>query len=211
MSPSTSVSLSILGPSRRYQDAYGEPLSVGFSAAVILPFLIIAFNVNRMNRHVGNWFGQFKETRFGTWLAIWILGHLRLLDKERKATLIRRRENKIKKSEQRHRERQSSSSSPASSPPAASFPPPAVSLSEKAVHPVPKPGEILEDGQRINGAKSRVSSGKSLDSAFRRESLGTIDEESLASIPGMSKFRAKTFPFILRNRETGTNGRSFLG
>ena len=156
-----------------------------------MPFLIIAFNVNRMSRHLRTWFDQFKETGFGTWLAIWILRRLGRLDKKREATLRRRRENKKNKNEERRNKMKRSSSS--SSHPTAPAPS-TVPISEKTNHRVPNPGEILEDGRRSNGTTQRVLSGRSLESGFSRRSLGVIDEESQTPITRWGKSKAKTFP-----------------
>lgn len=162
--------------------------------AIIVPFVVIAFNVNRLNRNIRERFDQFIATPFGTWLALKILKGLGRLKKERKETLIRRRDNRIKNRQARHDEEKS--------PQPDAFPAPDPQAIEKtsngAVHK-----ENVTEKDSPDGANGPVHSW-SFDQAFRRRHrLPTMDEENRGSPVRPGQKKAKTFPVRRGSRDNG--------
>ena len=75
---------------------------VGISAGIIAPFLLIAFNVNRITLWVKNKSEFLLETPQG----MWMLACLGRLPPHRKALLLRKRENRMKRRNQSKQEEQ---------------------------------------------------------------------------------------------------------
>ena len=167
--------------------------TVGISAAIIVPFIVIAFNVNRLTRIIRDQFNQLMATRFATWLALKILKGLGRLKKERKESLIRRRDNRIKNRQARHDEGRS----PPHDPPLTPDPRAAKKISNGAVHV-----ENVTEKDRTDGANGPVHSW-SFDPAFRRNRLPASDEENRGSPMRAGQTKAKTFPLRRGSRNIG--------
>lgn len=158
-------------------------MPVGISAAIIVPFVVIAFNVNRLSLYIRKWFGQFIETRFGTWLALKVDKGLGRLTKEREETLLRRRDNRIRKRKERRKEE-----SPTLDPP----PTPVLPATEEIGNGNLKEENIPEkDGS--DDANGPVRSW-SLNQALRSQRLPTIDEENQGRTTRAGQTKANTFP-----------------
>ncbi|MCJ1426325.1 hypothetical protein MMC29_004228 [Sticta canariensis] len=165
----------------------------GISAAIIVPFIVIAFNVNRLNRNIRERFGQFITTRFGTWVALKILKGLGRLKEERKESLIRRRDNRIRNKRARHDEERSPPHDPSPTP----DPRATEKISNGAVHK-----ENITEKDRPDGANGPVYT-RSFDQAFRRlNRLPATDEENRGSPMRPGRTKAKTFPI---RRGSGDN------
>lgn len=178
----------------RWNHSLNCVIPVGISAAIIVPFIVIAFNVNRLNRNIRERFGQFIATRFGTWLALKILKGLGRLKKERKESLIGRRDNRIKNKRARHDEERSPPHDPSPTP----DPRATEKISNGAVHK-----ENITEKDRPDGANGPVHSW-SFDQAFRRlHRLPAIDEENRGSPMRPGQTKAKTFPIRRGSRDNG--------
>lgn len=157
-----------------------------------MPFVVIAFNVNRLSCNIREWFGQFLATRFGTWLALTILEGLGRLNKERRETLFRRRDNRNRK----RKERQEGKSVPQDP-----SPPPDRQATEKTGNGAFKKENIPEKYGR-DDTNGPVHSWSFPQALRPRHSLPTIDEENQGPPPGSVQTKAQTFP-MLRSRENG--------
>lgn len=164
----------------------------GISAAIIVPFIVIAFNVNRLSCNIKKWSGRFVATPFGTWLALKILGGLGRLTKERKDTLLRRRDNKKKREEQRER-------SPPRDPSPTPDPPATVRIGNGAF----KDENIPEKDGR-DTANGPVHSSSFRHTFLARRTMPTIDEENQGHLTALGQTKANTFPLLRGRRENGS-------
>lgn len=161
-------------------------MPVGISAAISVPFLVIAFNVNRISFWVQENLSPLQETSF----VIWFLDRLGWLSQNKKDQLKRKRKNRLKKQSER-KGKKSSFQKPDSSanPPAEEKSPPAEEKSDWI--PI---GITFRDSNFI---KNRIFSTNSM--ANRRK---PNDEENQNLTPKPEK--ARTYPLFQtsqKNRE----------
>ncbi|MCJ1464874.1 hypothetical protein MMC07_003489 [Pseudocyphellaria aurata] len=157
----------------------------GISAAIIVPFIVIAFNVNRLGRIFREWFGQLVATRFGTWLSLRIFEVLGL-PKEKGEILVRRREHRTRKQEEQRK---------------AKYPPPDLSVTEKMANGSFKKENIQKTG--VHDQNNGPVHSRSFPPSFRsRHSFPNIDEENQGGLM-WPRIKARTFPFLQRSHENG--------
>lgn len=155
-------------------------MPVGISAAISVPFLVIAFNVNRISFWVQEELSPLQETSFG----IWFLDRLGWLSQNKKDQLIRKRENRLKKQSER-KGKKPSFQKPDSS---ANLP------AEEKSDGIPIGGKTFRDS---NFSKNRILS---INSITNRRRLNDEENQNLTSRVAKSK----TFPLFQisqKNRE----------
>lgn len=156
-----------------------------------MPFIVIAFNVNRLSRNIKKWSGRFVATPLGTWLALKILGGLGRLTKERKDTILRRRD---KKNREERRER---------SPPCDPSPTPDPPATGRIGNGAFKDENIPEKDGRDN-ANGPVHSSSFHHTFLARRTMPTIDEENQGHLTALGQTKANTFPLLRGRCENGS-------
>lgn len=152
---------------------------MGISGAIIVPFLLIAFNVNRINIWIAEKFSQLTETYFG----IWVLGQFGHLYQEKRELLLRKRENRIKKRDERLKGKKPSPELDRS-----------VNLSVD--RPIEEKSNGVEADNISSGVNNRVMSWNSNDilSLSGRRRKQTTDLENQGSM--VDRTKSKTFPLF---------------
>ena len=162
---------------------------MGISAAIIVPFLLIAFNVNRINIWIAEKFGLIMETNFG----ILVLGYLGHRFQAKRELLIRKRENRLKRQDERSKGKRTPPKLDRSVNPSIDLP-----IEEKN-------NEVVVESI-LTGGNYRVMSWNSNDILSGRRRKPIVDLENQDSV--FDRAKSKTFPVYQKTEHSPEVGRS---